>query len=417
MSDTPRVGLADDADRYLRSDQTVWFQEPTSVPAATFLAALPEQQRFAVDTDPDAATYAAIYGVYPLDLAVPGPAGTTRQVPCAGLTWVGVHPDHRRRGLLTAMLRHHFEQVRETPGTHVSALHASEPAIYGRHGYGLASRELEVTIGRGTTLTAPGLDEVAARTTTRMHAATDAGVTDRVRACQAATAELGAVVAAPEFYAQFALDVPEDQRGKEPWRVLLSERDGVDVGFAILRRTDKWEHARPAGTAHVWTVAGDPATRLALWRRLLDLDLIGSVTAHVGLDDPVLQWVGGPRGTSEAHLLDNLWVRLVDLPEALTARTWSASCDVVVEVEDAAAPWNAGRWRLHADGTGEATVERTEDDADLRLAIQALGAAYLGGSLLAAARAGLVEERVPGAAAELSRALRTDLTPTAATGF
>src|SRR6185312_15714359 len=104
------------------------------------LIGLPEDRRFAADLDgSQPGTYPGIYGVFPLTLSIPGPGGGLRQVPCAGLTWVGVHPDHRRRGVLTAMLRHHFEQVHEEIGTHVSALHASEPAIYGRHGYGLAS--------------------------------------------------------------------------------------------------------------------------------------------------------------------------------------------------------------------------------------------------------------------------------------
>ena len=63
---------------------------------------------------------------------------------------------------------------------------------------------------------------------------------------------------------------------------------------------------------------------------------------------------------------DSLWVRLVDLPEAVAARGYEADCDVVVEVADRLAPWNAGRWRIRVkDGTGEAT--RTDDDAQVAL--------------------------------------------------
>jgi predicted acetyltransferase len=111
-------------------------------------------------------------------------------------------------------------------------------------------------------------------------------------------------------------------------------------------------------------------------------------------------------------------VRLVDLPESLQQRSWSAPCDVVLEVVDRAAPWNAGRWRVHADADGAATVERTDRDADLHLPVEALGSAYLGGgNLTALRRAGLVTEQRPGAAAQLWRAMRTDLAPTAAIGF
>jgi predicted acetyltransferase len=87
-------------------------------------------------------------------------------------------------------------------------------------------------------------------------------------------------------------------------------------------------------------------------------------------------------------------------------------------VVDHWAPWNEGRWRLHADAAGCAEVERTDAEADLRLPIEALGAAYLGaGNVHALARAGLVAEHRPGAARDLWRALRTDVAPTGAVGF
>jgi hypothetical protein len=169
----------------------------------------------------------------------------------------------------------------------------------------------------------------------------------------------------------------------------------------------------------VWALVGDPAAKLTLLRRLVDFDLIGTVkVGTVGVDDPLVLWAGGPRATSEVATYDSLWVRLVDLPEALQDRTWSAPCDVVVEVADRSAPWNHGSWRIRADAAGLATVERSTREADLRLPVEALGGAYLGGgNLVALHRAGLVAERRPGAVAELWRAMRTDVAPTAALMF
>lgn len=420
MSDTQiTVGPATDADRYLATDQTVWFPEVSTVGTEEQLAGLPVDQRFAAELEgADTTTYPGIYGVFPLTLVLPGADGS-HHVPCAGLTWVGVHPDHRRRGVLTAMLRHHFEQVHAEPSTHVSALHASEPAIYGRHGYGLASLELEVRLGRGTTLTAPGHDEAAAAITTRMTTISEQGLPARLRACHLAAVEPGSVVGSLGYYERICRQLPEELRDKEPWRVLFARRDGEDVGFAAFRRTEKWEHARPDGTLEVWTVVGAPATRLALLRRLVDFDLISTVkVGTVGPGDPLLLWAGGPRATAGIDTYDSLWVRLVDLPEALMDRAWSAPCDVVVDVADRSAPWNAGSWRIHADADGTASVERTTADADLRLPVEALGGAYLGGgSLLDLARAGLVTEQRAGAARELWHAMRTDVTPAASVGF
>ncbi|MGZ4438723.1 MAG: GNAT family N-acetyltransferase, partial [Nocardioidaceae bacterium] len=367
----------------------------------------------------DPGTYPGIYGVFPLTLSIPGPDAGVRQVPCSGLTWVGVHPDHRRKGVLTAMLRHHLAQVHEEDGTHVSALHASEPGIYGRHGYGLASQELQVSLGRGTSLTAPRLEDEAAAVTTSLATVSDPDVPKRMRECHLGSAGLGSVVGDAGYYARVCHQLPEHGRDKESWRVLFARRDGVDVGFAMFRRTHKWERARPAGELTVWALVGDPAAQLALLRRLLDFDLIGTVKlGTVGVDDPVLLWAGGPRSTSDVATYDSLWVRLVDLPEALQARAWSAPCDVVVEVADAAAPWNDGSWRIRADDTGAATVQRTAGESDVRLDVAVLGAAYLGGgNLVALQRAGLVAERRSGAVAELWRAMRTEVAPTAAVGF
>ena len=415
-----RVGRAPDPERYLATDHTVWFAEVPAVSTEEQLIGLPEDQRFAADVDgSEPGTYPGIYGVFPLTLAVPGHGAGVRQVACAGLSWVGVHPDHRRKGVLSAMLRHHFEQVHEEEGTHVSALHASEPAIYGRHGYGLASLEMEVSLGRGTKLTAPDLDGAAAAVTTQLATVSDPDVPKRMRECHLASAGLGSVVGETGYYARVCHQLPEHLRDKEPWRVLFARRDGVDVGFAMFRRTHKWERARPAGEMSVWALVGDPATQLALLRRLVDFDLIGAVkVGTVGVDDPLLLWVGGPRSTSDVATYDSLWVRLVDLAEALQERAWSASCDVVVEVEDTAAPWNDGSWRIRADDAGEATVERTTAESDVRLRVEALGGAYLGGgNLVALQRAGLVAERRQGAVAELWRAMRTEVSPTAAVGF
>jgi predicted acetyltransferase len=187
----------------------------------------------------------------------------------------------------------------------------------------------------------------------------------------------------------------------------------------MFRRTHKWERARPAGELSVWAMVGDPVARLTLLRRLVDFDLIGTVkVGTVGIDDPLLSWVVGPRATSDVATYDSLWVRLVDLAEALQDRSWNAPCDVVVQVVDQAAPWNDGTWRIRATGTGDASVERSTEEADLRLDVEALGAAYLGGgNLVARQRAGLVVEQRKGKVAELWRAMRTDVAPTAAVGF
>jgi len=409
------VRPSEDADKYLATDQLVWFGEVTDSDAEHLRLGLPADQRFVVDLgDGPTDLHAGIYGVRPMEMSLPGGA----LVPIAGLTWVGVHPDARRRGVLTAMMTDHLARTREA-GTAISALHASEAAIYGRYGYGLAALTHQVDLGRGTTFTAPHLEEQVAGITTQLVTMSDAGVAERMRACQLAQApdHPGTIVGSPGFSALMTSEPPEQLRDKERRRVLFARRDGADVGWVGLRREHKWADARPSGTVTVGTFTGAPAARLALARRVVDLDLMGTTRLEgIGTDDPLLAWVGGPRGTGDLKTWDSTWVRLVDLEAAWPLRTYEDDCDVVVEVTDPYAPWNAGRWRLRAS-SGAGSAERSDSPADVTLDVAVLGAGYLGHGVAGLLRAGLVAQHRAGAYAGLARAMRTSLAPEPSIGF
>ena len=409
------VRPSEDADKYLATDQLVWFGEVTDADSEHLRLGLPEDQRFVVDLlDGPEDHHAGIYGVRPMEMSLPGGA----VVPIAGLTWVGVHPDSRRRGVLAAMMTDHLTRTHDA-GTPISALHASEAAIYGRYGYGIAVLTHQVDLGRGTTFTAPHLEDEVAGITTHLLTMSDPGVAERMRACQLANAGdfPGTIVGSPDFFSLLSLEAPEQLRDKERRRILFARRDGEDIGFTGLRREHKWSDARPSGTVVVGTFTGGPAARLALARRVVDLDLMGTTKLeNIGVDDPILGWVGGPRGTGDIKTWDSTWVRLVDLAAAWSLRAYDADCDVVVEVEDRYAPWNAGRWRL-TGSSGSGTAERTDAPADVTLDIAVLGAGYLGHSIGGLLRAGLVREHRAGSYAELARAMRTTVAPEPSIGF
>jgi predicted acetyltransferase len=134
------------------------------------------------------------------------------------------------------------------------------------------------------------------------------------------------------------------------------------------------------------------------------------------VDDPLLHLVNDVR-RCELRVRDGMFVRLVEVGAALEARTYRTPVDVVLEVEDAFCPWNAGRWRLLGDRKG-ASCKRTDDDADLALSVRELGAAYLGGvSLGALAGAGRVRELRRGALGEAAGAFLSDVAPWLQHGF
>ena len=314
----------------------------------------------------------------------------------AGLTWVGVHPQWRRRGLLSAMIAEHFAhcQDRDEP---VSLLFAAEAGIYGRFGYGLASRQVNLTLPRRAALRdVPGTEDLDVRIE-KLSPERHGGLIARLHG---AVERPGWVTReTPELAAMWLCDAPIFRRGAEEERILVVERAGEPVGYALFRRKSTWGPAGPDGSVGVTeAVASDPAVAHVLWSRLLDLDLTTELTSgNLAVDDPLLDLLVDVR-SGRATSKDNLWARIIDLPAALSGRQYQASVDVVLDVTDALLPDNAGRWHLVAHAFGPATVERTDADADLALDVRELGAAYLGGTSLAAlAAAGQVTELRPGA--------------------
>jgi predicted acetyltransferase len=351
------------------------------------------------------------YTVFPLQLTVPGAGRATRTTPMAGLSWVAVHPDHRRRGVLSAMMRHHLHGLHEAGQEAISGLFASETVIYQRFGYGDATGALSLTLPRGA-----ALRPLAAPADVRTQLSAigpDDELADLVHAVFHRTADRPGRVSRPEGATRDLLrDRPWRHRDSEPYRVLVARRDGDATGYALLRRTPKWDDGRPNGTVNVAEVVGaDAPTLHALWSRILDFDLMSQVqTQPLGLDDPLVEWLVDIRSAS-GRREDGLWLRLVDVDRALVARSYAAEVDIVLEVEDALCPWNRRRWRL-ATSTDGATCSATSDPADLSLPVQDLAAAYLGGrSLAALERAGLVVEHRPGAVSALAAAMRASVQP------
>lgn len=363
-----------------------------------------------------------IYSAYDLTVTAPGPAGSLTRLPMDGLTWVAVHPDARRKGLLSRMMRDHLHRIHDRGESAIAGLQASETGIYGRFGYGCATLDVQVELGRGTELRAPeSLRQQADRVSTHVVNVTTpegmAALHEATLTC--ARTSLGAVTR-PDTKAQtWYRDHPKVRGDKEPWRLMLARTEGEVTGYAVLRRTSKWEAGLPQGEVTVPELgATDDATLLALGRRLLDLDLTSKITFWSRpVDDPLIWWAGGPRSAGlKVH--DSLWVRLVDLGRALTERGYAAPVTSVLEVTDELCPWNSGRWRLSVDDDGRATCERTEDDADLELPVAALGAAYLGGRSLASQVPALHgRELRPGAVRDLARAMRAEIEPTGSIGF
>lgn len=308
------------------------------------------------------------------DMALTLPGGAV--LPSPGVTWVAVSVTHRRRGILRSLMSElHRGYVDD--GHAVSMLTASEGSIYGRFGYGPATVERAVRIERRrAVLRADVPDPGGVRYTDTAGAREHAPEVHR-RWC---ATQPGAVSRSGLWWDDLLRDPGWHRRGASPLFHLVHPD-----GYASYRIGQDDDTCR----VRDFFAATDEA-HVALWRILLNLDLVETITVgDLALDDPLPFLLTDPRQVRTTAMPDGLWVRVLDVPAALSARRYAVEIDVVLDVHD---PFleRGGRFRLRGGPDG-ASCEPTDAAADADVEIRALGSMLLGGHRTATlARAGLV---------------------------
>lgn len=350
----------------------------------------------ALDGDRIVGTAAALE----FDVSLPG----ADPRPCAGVTAVTVATDWRRRGLLRRMMRALLDQAHER-GEPFAALYASESPIYGRFGFGIG---------------APVVDHVV--DTVRCRVAEPVG-TEEVSLVDVDTAlanfptiyeqarrdRAGMMARSPAWWhLRLAHDDRDDRDGYSPRQLALVPGRGL----AIYRWKDDFDHYTPNGDVRVdLLVANDPEAESALWELLFDVDLTVRVRARMRPPDDALPHLVDNRALVRDTGGEHLYLRLVDVPAALTARRYAGDGEVRLEVTDATCAWNAGTWRL-AVVDGEATCEKVDGHGDVALDVAALASVSLGGvrldHLVRARRAAV---RAPSTVATVDRLFAVDRAP------
>ena len=343
-------------------------------------------------------------GIFSFDLTVPGAS-----LPAAGVTMVGVHPTHRRRGILTAMMRAQLGAIHDR-GEALAILWASEGTIYGRFGYGLATFKASIDIERSA---AAFREHHVPRGSLRLIDADEVlaacgPIYDRYLPMRA-----GTFSRSPAFWrAEVVYDPERWRRGGGPAFYLLHETDGAGDGYARYRMNPDWDERGPKGGVQVTEiVALTPEAERELWAYLLAVDLTTRTRVNnLPVDTPLRFMLAEPRRMG-LTVTDAAWLRVVDVQEALSRRGYAGRDRLVLELHDPFLPWNAGRWEVEAIQSG-ARVARTEADPDLILTVGDLGAVYLGGVRMAElALAGRIEECTPGAVGRFDALFATALAP------
>ena len=402
-------------------EPAAWWSGPGVGPVFGGIPGNAELRRYRSDlTERDRTQAAFVAGklagtsaVLSLELTVPGRG----PVPMGGVTAVGVLPTHRRQGLLRGMMRAVLDDCRDR-GEKLAALNASEAGIYGRFGFGPATFQVRWELDRARAALArvpehPGQVELVGAAAAK---AAWPQLHDRVRQARA-----GEVSAYPGFWDHMAGAENQGHDGSGSKMFVLHSGPAAEADGAAVYRLPWSADPATSGIVQVdWLEAASPAAYTDLWAFLTDLDLTKRVVAGKRPVDEALRWqLADSRALRVTRQADNLWVRLIDVPGALAARTYTVPGSLVLEVTDAFCPWNDGRWRLEGGPEGGSCARAPAGtQPELFLSASTLGSVYLGGIALGPlARAGLVHELVPGALSRATAMLAQSEAPHTAIGF
>jgi predicted acetyltransferase len=311
---------------------------------------------------------ATSYSCIPLTMRCNG-----RAVAVGGVSAVGTLPEYRRRGLLRRITVQSFADMRER-GQSIAALWASQAAIYQRYGYALASAQLGYTLDSVDIGFGDG-DGGSARMV-RVHGDAGLAIIKQIY-IDFVTVRSGYLHRAQPLWLNNALSV-SDATG--PAYIAVAYADDKPVGYVVYHLRDgKVAHATRAQEIVVrdlvWLT--HDAYR-SLWSWLARHDLVGRIVwARAPVDDPAMELFVEPR-LLHAQIRDGIWLRIVDVAQALTARGYDCEGRLTLEIApDSLAPWNAGRYVLDCSAQG-AQVSTTTQRADIVLPVKSLASLFSG---------------------------------------
>ena len=308
---------------------------------------------------------------YTMPMAVPGD-----ELAFGFVTAVGVRPTHRRRGVNTRLMRRQLDDA-HARGEAVAGLYASEGGIYGRYGYGIGTFGLSFEVATRRAAFVPGHSWSG---TIRLVEPDEA--TQTILSVNAAgRLRRPGMVRLDERRLRYWLTHEHGEERTRPSLFVLHEgHDGPD-GYAVYRFKHDWPRGFSESVLTVRQLeATTPAAYADLWRYVLDIDLAETVDAwNRPVDEPLLYLLEDPKRIRPT-MIDNLWVRLVDVSAALAARRYRHDGVLTLEVTDPFCPWNEGCYRLEiSEGTAEVTAG-SSDAPDLACTVTDIGATYLGGT-------------------------------------
>ncbi len=286
-----------------------------------------------------------------------------RSVPTWGIAGVAVAPEHRRRGLASAMMQRVLREGAER-GIALSGLYAANHALYRSVGYGecgsrfvasIAPDRIGVVEREGTIRPMGDEDRDVQRQLYRGVARKRNGFLDRDEA----------------LWRRATHD-----RDDEPYRSWLAvDPSGAPQGYLTVHP------AGGKGISQVLEVIDMVACTPWALRRLLCLladhaTMVGEVRWPSSPADPTMLTLPAPR--VNMTLWENFYLRVLDIEAAMKQRGWPEGVTGRVDLllEDPVVSANQGTWRLDVSG-GEARITRG-GNGSVRLGARALASLYTG---------------------------------------
>ncbi|PRY62893.1 putative acetyltransferase [Knoellia remsis] len=294
----------------------------------------------------------------------------SRQLPVRMITDVTVAPTHRRRGIMRRLMTANLADA-AAQGLPLAVLTASEGSIYGRFGFGVATHEDAVRIDTTSRFRLRERPDDGERIVIVDPDASDAVRTAYERFHEVTRGSLER----PAYYEGWLRGYDWEEQGEDrAHRVAIRlDAQGRPDGFVAWKFKDAGDH-REVSVGDL--VGATPPARIALWQFVADLDLADIAVARTANLDPLPWAVTDPRVITTTGRPDHVWVRILDVAAALSARPWFADDEVTIRVRDALGHAD-GTWTVTASG-GTAVVRRSAATADVELDVEALGALYLG---------------------------------------
>jgi predicted acetyltransferase len=340
-------------------------------------------------------------------LTVPG--GAT--VPMAGVAYMTTSVTHRRQGAFSGIVGRIHDTARER-GDVISGLWASQSHLYGRFGYGLAinSYDWEIDPGYGAFAHSPIVEEDESNAHVYFVDAEEAAVILPGIYEQMHQQTIGSVDRSAGRWRYELFDEERIRGGASALFFAVCEEEGEQTGYVAYR-------TRTVGDSDVKTieiseqVSVTDTAHATMWRFLLNFELVDKIVAvNRPADDPLWWMLSDPRRLNrKSH--DSLWLRLLDIPRALEARTYNADGRLKIGIVSERQPEVSGTYVLEISDS-QATVKKTTDKPDVIMTPADLSTIYLGGVTPGPlVEAGRIDTITTGSLAKLHGMFSTDSAP------